>query len=595
MAILTTLAGLSAAYTRIEARVVAIARRFDLLSEEVADFSVLAVASAMYCTGLTALVAVDRARVYCDGYAAAGDGGGGDFVWYLGSVTAANGGTVFGAGTGRWKRVYSGAVNVEWFGADRTGVTSSTSAIQAAINTGLDIEFPPGFYRASNLVQTADNQRFTCTGGIARIEKNAHGVIFASSGSYVKMQNIEFRGESSTPTYTGHNATFSGNYVTLNHCGSYNAYACAVKATGASFTINGSCSIYNTTAGVDSAGDTNYDIEIGVYNTATLYHKIIGINSTQRKGGYKFIDTGAALVLGCEFGKLFFDYGAGAAGGGSGMVIGNRIHGTTVCNQSNGRFTGNLWAQASKIEFGLNTSQIVLDLSNNIASVTLVSNLGNANNVIERESSLGSYNALRTGDDSSTHIVTKDTDAGITWFPGIVRLPNNNGLALADYSDGAYTGQVNMTTSNNLSIANTHASGSVQVVCNGAMVQLLAATKVQLSGASGGVECANYLTRKTEAAVTASTTRTQAGGIAVDLTGDFIQVSVCANANDTIALPTAVAGREVTVVNDGANTLKIYPYTSDDLGAGVDTSTTLAAGGIAQWFAINGSTWKRIV
>jgi len=134
MAILTTLAGLSAAYTRIEARVVALARRFDLISEEVADFSVLAGASAMYCTGLTALVGtVDRARVYCDGYAAAGDGGGGDFVWYLGSTTTANGGTVFGAGTGRWKRTYSGAVHTPWFGAFGTSSDMRT-LFQAALD-----------------------------------------------------------------------------------------------------------------------------------------------------------------------------------------------------------------------------------------------------------------------------------------------------------------------------------------------------------------------------------------------------------------------------------------------------------------------------
>lgn len=150
MAILTTIAGLSAAYTRIEARVVAIARRFDLISEEVADFSVLAGASAMYCTGLTALVGtVDRARVYCDGYAAAGDGGGGEFVWYLGSTTTANGGTVFGAGTGRWKRVYSGALNVRWFGVTGNGTTNDTTAIVsvlAAIPSGGALYFPAGTY-----------------------------------------------------------------------------------------------------------------------------------------------------------------------------------------------------------------------------------------------------------------------------------------------------------------------------------------------------------------------------------------------------------------------------------------------------------------
>lgn len=46
-----------------------------------------------------------------------------------------NGGTTIVSGNGkRWKRVFSGAVNVEWFGADPTGTTVSSSAIQSAIN-----------------------------------------------------------------------------------------------------------------------------------------------------------------------------------------------------------------------------------------------------------------------------------------------------------------------------------------------------------------------------------------------------------------------------------------------------------------------------
>ena len=103
------------------------------------------------------------------------------------------------------------------------------------------------------------------------------------------------------------------------------------------------------------------------------------------------------------------------------------------------------------------------------------------------------------------------------------------------------------------------------------------------------------MTPTTTVAVTASTTQTQAAGIALALTQDYINVSVCANSNDTIALPAAVVGATVTVTNSGAQTLRIYPYTSDNLGAGVDTFTTLAAGASAQWWAIDATTWKRIV
>jgi len=54
------------------------------------------------------------------GYYTAGDSGGGTFYWDATSTETDNGGTIIqatGVTTGRWKRLYEGAVNVKWFGA----------------------------------------------------------------------------------------------------------------------------------------------------------------------------------------------------------------------------------------------------------------------------------------------------------------------------------------------------------------------------------------------------------------------------------------------------------------------------------------------
>lgn len=71
------------------------------------------------------------------GYATAGDEGGGDFYWDSTAMEPDNNGTIIMLNTGtpgRWKRVYSGAVNVTWFGAKGDGIADDDAAIQAAIN-----------------------------------------------------------------------------------------------------------------------------------------------------------------------------------------------------------------------------------------------------------------------------------------------------------------------------------------------------------------------------------------------------------------------------------------------------------------------------
>ena len=70
-------------------------------------------------------------KAFVGGYYADGDGGGGDFYWDAVSVETDNGGTIVqvtGVTTGRWKRIYSGSVNIKWF-----------SSLQSALNTGLHV------------------------------------------------------------------------------------------------------------------------------------------------------------------------------------------------------------------------------------------------------------------------------------------------------------------------------------------------------------------------------------------------------------------------------------------------------------------------
>lgn len=96
------------------------------------------------------------------GRTATNDGGGGQWVWDSTSTDEDDGAltlAVAGVDNGRWKRVYSGPIDVRWFGADPTGATDSTDAINNAINAlpdyGGTVLFPPGKYACNVTVTKA--------------------------------------------------------------------------------------------------------------------------------------------------------------------------------------------------------------------------------------------------------------------------------------------------------------------------------------------------------------------------------------------------------------------------------------------------------
>lgn len=94
------------------------------------------------------------------------------------------------------------------------------------------------------------------------------------------------------------------------------------------------------------------------------------------------------------------------------------------------------------------------------------------------------------------------------------------------------------------------------------------------------------------AGITASTTQTQGQQ---PLTEDVNEISVCANANDTVTLPSAPTySRTVKIINNGAQTLQIFPASGDNLGAGADTATTLASGSNVSYTNYDATNWESV-
>lgn len=117
--------------------------------------------------------------------------------------------------------------------------------------------------------------------------------------------------------------------------------------------------------------------------------------------------------------------------------------------------------------------------------------------------------------------------------------------------------------------------------------------------AADGEEAVRYtetlgrIMQSNEASVglTASDTQTQGQQ---QLFSSYNQISVCATANDVATLPEAAEGNWALVINDGAETLQLFPAADDNLGQGVDTSTTIVSGSSQLYFGIDAINWKLV-
>lgn len=139
------------------------------------------------------------------GYAAAGDGGEGDFYWSASAATD-NSGTIFNSGghgtsAAGWRRSYTETPTVKWFGATGDGVTDDTTAIQRAINfvsSTLRLRIPAGVYRITSSL-AATNAGGTEFYGMT-IAGDVESPVFASSSGAA----LYWDGNTTDPMFKAH-------------------------------------------------------------------------------------------------------------------------------------------------------------------------------------------------------------------------------------------------------------------------------------------------------------------------------------------------------------------------------------------------------
>lgn len=143
-------------------------------------------------------------EIYCRGVSDYNDGGGGVFYKDSADTTSAdNGGTILVDSLGRrWKRRYSGDVDIRWFGCKTDGVTDNfeplNRAIQWACASGNKVTFyvPKGVTYVSDTISTPGRYLFNMRG---------EGGLRDESGSIIKFatnKSLNLRGTSSDGTVT---------------------------------------------------------------------------------------------------------------------------------------------------------------------------------------------------------------------------------------------------------------------------------------------------------------------------------------------------------------------------------------------------------
>lgn len=406
----------------------------------------------------TALIAVETALLSKGSVAQLADGS-----QYRFDPTASSGGLIPASGGGRWFLLApsGGGVNVKAFGATGDGITNDTVAIQAALDSGSDIFFPEGTYLCSGLTLTTAQQTIYGNGGYStRLVKRANGVILTITGNAVKVRGLTFAGESATPAFTGNNVDVTADEVEFINCNSYRAFARALKLNGGHCLVSGG--IYATT---DATG-SGYDIEVGVSGTARLYTRIINVYSQQATGGILFTDTGSCTVFNSQFGKLTVAAGTSPAGVNGGMYVGNRILGNVAISLATAVFSGNQFGNIA-ITLALGTSGCSFDLSNSFQAGHTIVNSGNANQVIMRQVSAGSFPTIRYGDDVSYIDVSYDIASKIIKSDSF-QIVNNTGAYRILQSNGTLGATLGQTAGGNVELVNLVSNSRTQMSVTGA-------------------------------------------------------------------------------------------------------------------------------
>lgn len=178
--------------------------RADLLSADTSKGVSLVNGAPRYVATVAAMLALPRPftnPVYTLGHSQAGDGGGaGPFYWDAASTLSANGGSVFGTGTGRIILANRATMTPEQFGAkpDWNGtIGTDNSAIFANISTHLatfggSIQVDGQYFVNTGWVMNTSNVHIRGRGQVFTSGNSGQSSFYATAVSGVKLRGVKF-------------------------------------------------------------------------------------------------------------------------------------------------------------------------------------------------------------------------------------------------------------------------------------------------------------------------------------------------------------------------------------------------------------------
>lgn len=338
--------------------------------------------------------------------------------------------------------------------------TDDTAVFAVAAADGGQWGLIPGaLYRCANVALNVAGTVIHCDGQ-ATIEKNANGPIFTGSGDDLQFCGVSFRGSG----FTGDNLSLTGNRPRFTRCNSQLASGRALKATGQHVYIEGG--YWNTS----DAGASGFDLELGVLGTATLYHRIIGINTTQATGGVLLVDTGSASVVGSQFGKLTIQASVSPpSGANGGYVGGNRINGAVTIGLSNTVITSNTISNVA-CTIGTGLTGVIWDNLHAVGSTLINNATAGANHIVRRESSRTSNQGLSASgqtyvygaDAQQTALVVREASNTFEFYGDVhapnMQLPNLGALRLRSAGGTNYNSFL-MDASGNVTVGHPSTGG----------------------------------------------------------------------------------------------------------------------------------------